>query len=288
MAAKNTIFSTKTTFNCRGRLLDISSPAVMAIINVTPDSFYDGGKWNSEKELLFHAEQLLKEGAQILDVGGMSSRPGSSVIPESEELNRVIPVIKALNRNFPDTIISIDTWRTKVLMEAADAGASIANDISGGTLDAEYWKVVAQYKLPYVLMHMQGSPDTMQANPSYQDVVREVFEWFKMKIIQLNQLGIHDIILDPGFGFGKTVQHNFQLLNQLHVFRLFGLPILSGLSRKSMICRVLKISPEQALNGTTALNTVALMNGTSLLRVHDVKEAKETIQLIQELHAAAD
>lgn len=288
MAAKNTIFSTKTTFNCRGRLLDISSPAVMAIINVTPDSFYDGGKWNSEKELLFHAEQLLKEGAQILDVGGMSSRPGSSVIPESEELNRVIPVIKALNRNFPDTIISIDTWRTKVLMEAADAGASIANDISGGTLDAEYWKVVAQYKLPYVLMHMQGSPDTMQANPSYQDVVREVFEWFKMKIIQLNQLGIHDIILDPGFGFGKTVQHNFQLLNQLHVFRLFGLPILSGLSRKSMICRVLKISAEQALNGTTALNTVALMNGTSLLRVHDVKEAKETIQLIQELHAAAD
>ncbi|MGB3073974.1 MAG: dihydropteroate synthase [Chitinophagales bacterium] len=287
MAAKNTIFSSKTTLNCRGRLLDLSIPVVMGIINVTPDSFYDGGKWEDEKSLLIRAEKMLQEGASVLDVGGMSTKPGAVTVSEEEELRRVIPAIHAINKQFPEAIISVDTWRSNVLKTAVEHGACIANDISGGTLDINLWKIVAEMKLPYLLMHMQGKPDNMQLNPQYENAVQEIFDWLKIKILQLNDLGIHDIIIDPGFGFGKSVEHNFQLLRELAAFRLFGLPILAGVSRKSMICKVLKVNPDKALTGTTVLNTIALLNGASILRVHDVREAKEAIQLIQQLHAAA-
>ena len=288
MAAKNTIFSTKNTFNCHGRLLDLTAPVVMGIINITPDSFYDGSRWNNEKELLLHAERMLNEGARILDIGGMSSKPGATEVTEEEELRRVLPAIVALHKNFPQAILSIDTWRSTVLNEAVAAGASMVNDISGGNKDPALWKTVAQLKLPYILMHMQGEPATMQKNPVYHHAVKEVFDWFKEKILQLNTHGIYDIILDPGFGFGKTVKHNFQLLHQLSVFQLFGLPILAGVSRKSMICKTLNLKPGQALNGTTVVNTIALLNGASILRVHDVKEAQEAIHLIKEMHAAVD
>ncbi|MEP7127369.1 MAG: dihydropteroate synthase, partial [Chitinophagales bacterium] len=287
MAAKNTIFSSKTTLNCRGRLLDLSIPVVMGIINVTPDSFYDGGKWEEEKTLLMRAEKMLREGASILDVGGMSTKPGAVTVSEEEELRRVIPVIHAIIKQFPEAIISVDTWRSCVLRRAVEQGASIANDISGGALDVDLWKTVADLKLPYILMHMQGSPDNMQLNPQYENAVQEIFDWLKIKILQLNELGIHDIVIDPGFGFGKSVDHNFQLLRELSAFRLFELPILAGVSRKSMICKVLKVNPDQALNGTSVLNTIALLNGASILRVHDVREAKEAIQLMLQLHAAA-
>ncbi|MEO6166289.1 MAG: dihydropteroate synthase [Chitinophagales bacterium] len=288
MAAKNTIFSTKTTLNCRGRTLDLSTPIVMGIINVTPDSFYDGGKLSTEKELLLYAEKMLLEGAAILDVGGASTRPGANEVTAEEELSRVIPAISAISKQFPEAIIAVDTFRSDVLKAAVEYGASISNDISGGEQDINLWKTVAELKVPYVLMHMQGTPATMQSNPQYEEVVKEIFDWMKRKIVQLNELGIHDILLDPGFGFGKTVAHNFRLLHQLSVFRLFGLPILAGVSRKSMICKVLKVNPERALNGTSVLNAIALLKGAAVLRVHDVKEAKETIQLIQELNAAAD
>jgi len=270
----------KTLLNCRGRLLDLSSPQAMGIINVTPDSFYDGGKIKSDSDLLSLSEKMLKEGAAILDVGGMSTRPGAEEISVEEELHRVIPAINLIHKNFPNVIISIDTCRSKVAEEAVNAGASMVNDISAGRFDENFLKTISKLKVPYVLMHMQGTPDTMQANPQYEDVVKEVFDFLKEKIFQLNQLGLYDIIIDPGFGFGKTVEHNFQLLNHLEVFKILGLPILAGLSRKSMICKVLKVNPDKALNGTTALNAIALMKGGKLLRVHDVKEAREVIELM--------
>lgn len=286
MAAKNTIFSTKTTLNCNGQLLDISKPVVMGIINVTPDSFYDGGVLHNEKEVLERSEKMLKEGASILDVGGASSRPGAPFVSEEIELQRVIPAIDAVRKNFPGTIISIDTWRSTVAEEAVKHGASIVNDISAGSFDQYLWTVVAALKVPYVLMHMQGKPAEMQVNPTYENVVKEVLEFFKVKIFELNKIGIHDLILDPGFGFGKTVSHNFKLLNDLEIFRMFGLPVLTGVSRKSLICKVLKVNSDKALNGTSVLNTIALLHGAAILRVHDVREAMETIQLTEELHAA--
>jgi len=287
IAAKNTIFSTKTTLNCGGKLIDLSTPQLMAIINVTPDSFYDGGLLKNEKNLLSHAEQMLKEGAAIIDVGGMSSRPGSTPVAEDEELGRVIPAITAIHKNFPTAIISVDTWRSVVAKEAVVSGASMVNDISAGTLDPPLWQSVAALKVPYVLMHMQGNPMTMQQEPFYEDVLKEVVDFFKIKILELNAIGIHDILLDPGFGFGKTVEHNYQLLQGLSTFGIFGLPLLVGVSRKSLICKVLKVNPDKALNGTTALNTIALLKGASILRVHDVKEAKEAIELTEELKNAA-
>ncbi|MEO5674311.1 MAG: dihydropteroate synthase [Chitinophagales bacterium] len=280
----------KTLLNCRGRLLDLSTPQVMGIINVTPDSFYDGGKLKTDAELLAAAGKMLEEGAAILDTGGMSSRPGSQEISESTELMRVIPAIESIHKNFPESIISVDTWRGKVAEEAVQAGASMVNDISGGRFDKNLLSVISKLKVPYVLMHMQGTPLTMQFNPVYNEsglddggVVKEVFDFLKEKILKLNELGMYDIIVDPGFGFGKTVEHNFGLLNHLDVFKIFGLPMLAGLSRKSMICNVLKVNPHNALNGTTAINAIALMKGAKLLRVHDVKEARETIQLIEKM-----
>lgn len=284
------MISDKTLLNCRGRLLDLSTPQVMGIINITPDSFYDGGKLKTDAELLAAAGKMLEEGAAILDTGGMSSRPGSEELSESEELMRVIPAIESIHKNFPHSIISVDTWRGKVAEEAVQAGASMVNDISGGRFDKNLFPVISKLKVPYVLMHMQGKPLTMQADPAYDDtglpgygVVKEVFGFLKEKILKLRQLGVYDIIIDPGFGFGKTVEHNFGLLNNLDVFKIFGLPLLAGLSRKSMICKVLKVNSDKALNGTTALNAMAIVKGAKLLRVHDVKEARETIQLIEKM-----
>ncbi|MBL7828667.1 MAG: dihydropteroate synthase [Saprospiraceae bacterium] len=268
-----------------GRLIDLSAPVVMGILNITPDSFFDGGQHFDVDAALRQAEKMLREGAAFLDLGGASSRPGAIEVSESEELSRVIPVVETIIRTFPDVLISIDTWRARVAREAALAGASIINDISAGRMDAQLFPTVAELKLPYVLMHMQGTPSNMQKAPEYEDVVTEVLDFLITKIAELHALNIYDIILDPGFGFGKSVAHNFELLKNLHVFStVTGLPVLAGISRKSMICKTLGIKPADALNGTTALHMVALQQGASILRAHDVKEAVEVIQLWKALN----
>ncbi len=276
----------KQTINCRGQLLDLSSPVVMGILNLTPDSFFDGGKYSNTDAALGQVEKMLSEGAAIIDVGGMSSRPGAVLISEEEELGRVLPVVESIVQQFPHAIISVDTFRAAVAKQSVAAGASIINDIYAGRFDEMMFETVASLGTPYIMMHMQGEPSNMQKAPTYEDVTLEVLDFFIPKIGQLRSLGVKDIVLDPGFGFGKTVAHNYQLLNNLHVFRMTDLPILAGISRKSMICKVLGVKPEQALNGTTALHMVALQQGARLLRVHDVKEAVETVQLWQQLEQA--
>ncbi len=266
--------------NCKGQLLDLSRPVVMGILNVTPDSFFDGGKYTEASTVLAQAEKMLREGAAILDIGGASSRPGAAEVSEAEEIRRVVPIIELLQKNFPDSILSVDTWRASVARASISAGASIINDISAGNLDPEMFQTVGQLGAPYVLMHMQGIPDTMQQNPHYEDVVTEVLDFFIHKIAALRASGVKDIVLDPGFGFGKTVEHNYALLRNLSVFQnVLGLPVLAGISRKSMICKPLGIKPSEALNGTTALHMVALQQGANILRVHDVREAVEVIRL---------
>ncbi len=264
------------TLNCKGKLLAFETPIIMGIINATPDSFYKG---NIDEDILALAKKMIADGATILDVGGQSTRPGSNRITADEELQRVLPVIKAIHKNFPETIISIDTYSSKVAAAAVDAGASIVNDISAGNMDEQMIATVAQLKLPYVCMHMQGTPASMHKNPQYVDVAKEVLDFFIAKIEQCSNAGIIDIIIDPGFGFGKTIEHNFSLLKKLEVLQMLDKPILAGLSRKSSIYKTLGTTAENALNGTTVLNTVALMNGAFILRVHDVKEAEEAIQL---------
>lgn len=274
----------KTTINCNGILLDLSFPIVMGILNVTPDSFFDGGKYENEKVMLQQVESMIEEGAKIIDVGGMSSRPGADIIDEEEELLRVLPIIKKIKQNFPEIIISIDTVRSKVAKESVGLGASIINDISAGSLDEKLFETVAELNVPYILMHMQGEPGNMQQSPDYQDVTEEVLDFFIDKIGQLRALGVKDIILDPGFGFGKTIEHNYHLLNKLAIFKILDLSLLVGISRKSMIYKLLKITPQEALNGTSVLNMIALQNGAKILRVHDVKEAVETITLWNQLN----
>ncbi len=273
----------RLTLNCRGTLLSLQSPQVMGILNVTPDSFFDGGRYTRQDALLRQAEQMLKEGAAILDIGGMSSRPGAEIVPVEEELQRVLPSIEALHQAFPEAILSIDTIRGRVAEEAVRAGAAIVNDISAGAFDESMYPTVARLQVPYILMHMKGSPKTMQDNPDYEDVVQTVLDFFIAEVGKLRALDVHDIVLDPGFGFGKTVEHNYQLLKQMHLFKILDLPLLAGLSRKSMINKVLKTKPEHALNGTTALNMVALQQGAKILRVHDVRPAMEAIKLWQQL-----
>lgn len=274
---------TPLTINCRGRLLSIERPLVMGILNTTPDSFYDGGRHTEITAALHRCEAMLKEGAAVIDVGGMSSRPGAAVVGESEELRRVLPVVEAVTREFPEAIISIDTVRSVVARACVEAGASIVNDISAGRLDESMYETVASLGVPYVLMHMQGTPATMQQNPVYEDVVKEVLDFLIAETGKLLALGVKDIIVDPGFGFGKTVEHNYQLLKNLSVFQILERPILVGISRKSMICRLLNVDPEHALNGTTALHMVALQLGAKILRAHDVREAVEVIKLWQQI-----
>lgn len=277
------IFISQKTLNLKGKIIHLSSPLVMGIINLSSDSFYDGGRLSGTFQVLNHAENLLKQGAQILDIGAVSTRPGANLVGADYEIPKLKPVLEGLVRNFPEAILSVDTYNSQTVLMAANEGAHIINDVSGGQIDPNMFSTVARLHLPYVLTHMKGMPSTMQNNPEYEDVVREVSAFFADKIHQLNRIGINDIILDPGFGFGKTLEQNYQLLANLDYFKIFELPILVGLSRKSMINRLLDISPEKALNGTTALNTIALMQGASILRVHDVREAQEVVKITQML-----
>ena len=267
------------TLNCKGHLLTITEPIVMGILNITPDSFYENSRLNSADALLKKAEQMIKDGATILDVGGQSTRPNSERVSEEEELKRAIPAIETIHKNFPHQLVSVDTFYSRVAVEAVAAGASIVNDVSAGTIDSDLLPAIAELNVPYVLMHMQGNPQTMQQAPEYKNVTLEVFDFLSFKIKQLHQLGIHDVIIDPGFGFGKTIEHNFCLLKELSFFNQLEKPLLVGLSRKATVYKTLQTTADKALNGTTVLHTIALMNGAAILRVHDVKEAKEAIQL---------
>jgi len=267
------------TLNCKGKLLTINKPIVMGILNINEDSFYSGNRYTADGELLLRAQQMIADGAAILDIGGQSTRPGSEVISADEELARVIPAIASVHNIFPETIISVDTFYAKVAKEAVQAGASIINDISAGSLDEELIDTVASLNVPYVLMHMQGTPQTMQNHPQYENVCREVLDFLIQKIALLKSKGIKDIIIDPGFGFGKTATHKFTLLKNLGLFKMPGLPVLLGVSRKGFIYRTLGTDAEEALNGTTVLNTIGLINGADILRVHDVKQAAEAIRL---------
>ena len=267
------------SINCKGQLIDLSQPKIMGILNVTPDSFYDGGRLKSDTDIIKKVGKMLEEGATFIDVGGYSSRPNAKHINESEEEKRVLPVIELLVQEFPDILISVDTFRSEVAKHAITSGASMVNDISGGSIDNKMFETVAKLKVPYILMHMQGTPQNMQQNPVYKDVVHNLIFYFSKKIAQLCTLGMSDIILDVGFGFGKTLEHNYQLLKYLNLFKNLEVPILTGISRKSMLWKLLETSPEMALNATTVANTLALMKGTHILRVHDVKEAMEAVKI---------
>ena len=276
------------TLNCKGKLLSLEVPVVMGIINVTPDSFYSGSRQQQLDAMLAVAERMLQEGAAILDIGGQSTRPGATFVGETEELQRVLEPIAALHRRFPDAILSVDTFFGRVAREAVAAGAAMVNDISAGRMDPAMLETVATLDVPYVLMHMKGTPQTMQEAPSYTSLVPEIMDFFIDQIAALRALGIRDIVADPGFGFGKTIRHNFELLRNLRSFAALGIPLMAGLSRKSTVYRTLGISPEDSLNGTTVLHTVALQHGASILRVHDVKEAVQTVKLLaalQDSHA---
>jgi dihydropteroate synthase len=276
------------SINCGNKLISLEYPIAMGILNTTPDSFYDGGKFNEELAFIKRFEQMLDEGAMIIDIGGASSRPGSTELTTEEEMSRTIPFIKSAIKQFPDAVISIDTYNSAVAKEAVYAGASIINDISGGSLDDEMFDVVAELKVPYILMHMKGSPENMKELATYDNMMLEIYQYFQSKIIALQNRGVNDIILDPGFGFAKNIEQNFVLLKNLNFFRNLNLPILAGLSRKSMIYKSLGITANESLNGTTALNMISLLNGASILRVHDVKEAVQTIQLYKKYNGITD
>jgi dihydropteroate synthase len=271
------------TINCKGTLIDLTAPKVMGILNITPDSFYDGGKYKNESEILNQVEKMLLDGATFIDVGAYSSRPGAQHISEEEELKRSIPVIRLLLQHFPEIIISVDTFRSKVAKETIHAGAALINDISGGKMDAQMFATVANLQVPYILMHMLGTPQNMQRNPVYSDVTKEIISFFAAQIHQLHQLKLNDVLIDVGFGFGKTIDHNFELLKNLALFKSLDVPILTGISRKSMLYKTLDISAQEALNATTSANTIALLNGASILRVHDVKEAVEAVKIVQKI-----
>ena len=259
--------------------MDFSSPKIMGILNITPDSFYDGGMFDSNKKILKQVEKMLEDGADIIDIGGCSSKPGSKKVIIDDEIKRVIPTIELIKSKFNEAIISVDTFRSEVAKKAVNSGASIVNDISAGELDPNMFNCVAELGIPYIMMHMQGSPQTMQNKPKYNNVVNDIITNLSKKIFRARELGIIDIVVDPGFGFGKTLEHNYQILNDLSFFKELDCPILVGISRKSMIYKILNNDPKNALNGTTCLNTVALSKGANILRVHDVKEAKEIIKL---------
>ena len=272
--------------SCKGKLIDLTTPKIMGILNLTPDSFYDGGLYNNIDSALAQTEKMLLEGATFIDIGGASSKPGTVEISIDEELARVLPVLEEIHKKFPETIISIDTYRSDVAKKAVEAGAAMVNDISGGNLDAKMLKTVGMLGVPYVAMHMLGKPENMQDNPSYNNILTHIRSFFTSKIDTAHKAGIHDIIIDPGFGFGKNLEHNYSLLKNLSSIQIHGIPMLIGVSRKSMIHKLLQIEVTDALIGTTILNTVALLQGTQILRVHDVKEAHQAVQLIEKLKYA--
>lgn len=267
------------TINCKGNLIDLATPKIMGVLNVTPNSFYDGGKYKSETEILYQAEVMLAEGASFIDLGAYSSKPNADFVTEREELDRIIPVINLILKHFPHALLSIDTFRSEVAKNAIECGAAIINDISAGVLDDKMLEVIAKYNVPYIMMHMRGTPQTMQNLTQYENVVKEMLFYFSEKVAKARGYGINDLILDPGFGFAKTIDQNYEILQKFELFKMLELPILAGLSRKSMIYNLLNSNAHEALNGTSVLNTIALTKGASLLRVHDVKEASECITL---------
>lgn len=277
-------FIKKKTIRYNGELVDLSKPMVMGILNVTPDSFFDGGKYLSAQDALSQAYYIVGEGASIIDVGAYSTRSGAAEISVEEELNRLLPVVTQLRKTFPSIIISIDTFRAEVAEKVVDTiGDCIINDVSGGLLDDKMFETVARLKVPYILMHMKGTPQNMQLNPTYENVTKEVIKSLSERVYKLHELGVSDVIIDPGFGFAKTLDHNYEIFSNLEAFRFFELPLLVGISRKSMIYKILKSTPEKSLNGTTVLNTLALQYGADILRVHDVKSAVEAVKIIQYL-----
>lgn len=271
------------TINCKGSLIDLSTPKVMGILNITPNSFYDGGKYKSESEILNQVDKLLIEGATFIDIGAYSSKPGAEFVSEDEELNRLVPVIELILKKYPEALLSIDTFRSNVAKQCIKNGAAIINDISAGMLDDKMLETVAYLQVPYVMMHMKGNPQTMQSLTQYDDLVKEMMFYFSERINKARSFGLNDIIIDPGFGFAKTVEQNYEVMQKLEYFNILELPLLVGVSRKSMIYKVLETTPELALNGTTALNTVALQKGAAILRVHDVKEAVECVKIYNQL-----
>ena len=276
------------TINCKGRLIDLKKPKVMGILNVTPDSFYDGGKYKDEVSILKQAKKILDEGATFVDLGAYSSRPGATDISEEEELRRILPIVDLLTNAFPDICLSIDTFRSKVARRCLEKGAAMINDISAGNLDLNMMQIISDFKVPYIMMHMNGTPQNMAKQTNYNKLIEDVLYYLSEKVALAKSYGINDIIIDPGFGFAKTPSQSFYLLQNLNLFKTFGLPILVGLSRKSMIYKTLGIDANQALNGTTALNTLALTKGANILRVHDVKEAVECIELMQAVNQIED
>ncbi len=271
------------TINCKGQLVDLGTPKVMGILNITPDSFFDGGTYANIDDILAKTEQMQHEGATFIDVGAYSSRPGAKHISEEEELKRIIPVVESICQSFPKALISIDTFRSKVAKACIEKGAHLINDISAGNMDAKMFTTVSELQVPYIMMHMKGTPQTMQQNPTYENLITEVMHYFAEKIFELRKHGVNDIITDAGFGFGKTLDHNYQLLANLELFKNLDVPTLVGVSRKSMIYKLFGTSAKEALNGTTSANTIALMNGANILRVHDVKEAAEAIKITQKI-----
>ncbi|KQC31396.1 dihydropteroate synthase [Flagellimonas eckloniae] len=273
------------TINCKGELIDLAAPKIMGILNLTPDSFYDGGKYKDESAILKQVEKMISDGASFIDMGAYSSRPGAEHVPEDEELKRMLPILELILRNFPQTLTSIDTFRSKVASESIHRGAALINDISAGNLDVAMLNVIATHQVPYIMMHLKGTPQSMQKKAVYDDLLKDLLSYFSKKVSDATSLKINDVIIDPGFGFAKTTAQNYTLLSHLDLFQTFNTPILIGLSRKSMIYKILESSPKEALNGTTALHTVALLKGANLLRVHDVKEAAECVKLVEELKA---
>jgi dihydropteroate synthase len=271
------------TINCKGKLIDLTTPKVMGILNLTPDSFYDGGKYSNENDIILQTSKMLEEGATFIDVGAYSSRPGAKHISEEEELQRIAPIVKLLVLKFPEIILSIDTFRSEVAKKCIELGAAIINDISAGEMDVTMMKTIGELKVPYIMMHMKGTPQNMQKNPVYKNVTEDVLYYFSEKIALARSYAINDLIIDPGFGFGKTQEHNFKILSELELFKNIELPLLIGLSRKSMIYKTLQTNAKDALNGTTSLNTISLLKGANILRVHDVKEAIECIKLTNNL-----
>ena len=277
-------FYLKMTINCKGQLVDLSTPKVMGILNVTPNSFFDGGKYKNESEMLSKVGKMLSEGATFIDVGAYSSKPSAEFVSEEEELQRIVPIINLILEYYPETLISIDTFRSDVAKVCIENGAAIINDISAGNLDDNMLETIAKYNVPYIMMHMRGTPQTMQAMTSYENIVKEILFYFSERIAQARSHGINDLIVDPGFGFAKTLEQNYEVLQKMELFEILELPLLAGVSRKSMIYKTLHSTAEEALNGTTFLNAIALTKGAKIPRVHDVKEAMECVTLFNKIN----
>ena len=269
------------TINCKGQLIDLSTPKIMGILNVTPNSFYDGGKFTLSENGLLQVGKMLEEGATFIDIGAYSSKPNAEFVSEEEELSRILPVVQSILKQFPDALLSIDTFRSGIAAVCIENGAVIINDISAGNLDEKMMDVVAKYKVPYIMMHMRGTPQTMQSHTNYENIVKEILFYFSEKVSKARSLGINDLIIDPGFGFAKTLKQNYEVLQNLELFQMLDLPILAGISRKSMVYKPIGVTANEALNGTTVLNTIALSKGANILRVHDVKEALECAKLFE-------